>query len=133
MLCPNMLQLSLWLGLSYCFLALPGSMGATLSLFNSSLNATSYNGLDRPLTMCVNNTVHPTWGQTLEEFDLDTCERAFDLFAEKVKGRLYTSYDFYSRQVYPYGPAEIIAWPLVQGASTGWSKAAPARPSNDRR
>ena len=117
-----MLQLSFWLGFLYSSFALPGTRGAIL--VNSSLNATPGDGLDLSpdATVCVNNAQHPTWvSPTLDRFDLDTCQTAVDLFMSKVEGKLYNSYDFYSRQVYPSGPVVIgyEAWPLAQGASSG--------------
>ena len=122
MLYPNMLQLSFWLGVLYSSFALPGTRGAIL--VNSSLNAPPGDGLDLSpdATVCVNNAQHPTWvSPTLDRFDLDTCQTAVDLFMSKVEGKLYNSYDFYSRQVYPSGPVVIgyEAWPLAQGASSG--------------
>lgn len=117
-----MLQLSFWLGLWYSFVALPGTRGAIL--VNSPLNATPSNGLDvyPDVTTCVNNAQHPTWtGPAPDQFDFDTCQNAVNLFNSHVEGRLYTSYDFYSRQVYPSGPVVVgyEAWPLAQGASSG--------------
>ena len=119
---PNMLQLSFWLGFLYSFFALPGTRGAIF--VNSSLKATPSDGLDGPsdVTVCVNNAQHPTWrGSASDRFDLENCQIAVDLFLDQVKDNLYTSYDFFSRQVYPSGPAAIgyEAWPLAQGASSG--------------
>ena len=122
MLYPNMLRLSFWLGFLYSFFALPGTRGAIL--VNSSLNATPGDGLDGPpdLTVCVDNAQYPTWtGPAEDRFDMDTCQTAVDLFLSQVEGKLYTSYDFYSRQVYPSGLVVIgqETWPLAQGASSG--------------
>ena len=122
MLYPNMLRMSFWLGFLYSFFALPGTRGVIF--VNSSLNATAGDGLDGPpdVTVCVDNAQHPTWrGSAEDQFDLDTCQVAVDLFLSQVGGKLYTSYDFFSRQFYPSGPAAIgyEAWPLPQGASSG--------------
>ena len=122
MLYMNMLRLSFWLGYLYTFFALPGTRGAIL--VNSSLNATPGDGLDGPpdVTVCVDNTQYPTWrGSAEDRFDLDTCQTAVDLFLSQIQGKLYTSYDFYSRQVYPSGLVVIgqETWPLAQGASSG--------------
>ena len=122
MLYPNMLQLSCWLGFWYSFFALPGTRGAIL--VNSSLNATTSDGLDEhaDVTVCVNPAQHSAWTDPGEDrFDVNSCQTAIDLFVAKVEGKLYTSYDFYSRQVYPSGPGAVgyEAWPLAQGASSG--------------
>ena len=122
MLYLNMLRMSFWLGFLYSFFVLPGTRGAIL--VSSSLNATPGDGLDGPpdVTVCVDNAQYPTWmGPAEDRFDLDTCQIAVDLFLARIEDKLYTSYDFFSRQVYPSGPAAIgyEAWPLPQGASSG--------------
>ena len=124
----NLLQLFLCLGLSYSLSPLPRTRGATL--IDPSINATLTNGLDVPPSpaMCINNTVHPNWGLNLDVFDFDVCQEALQIIASKVENKFYISYDFYSRQVYPYGPGTAAgdeAWPLAQGASVGESRAAP--------
>ena len=116
-----MLQWNFWLGLLFLSSELPASL--CLTLVNTTLNATPSDRLDRPpdMTVCVNNIQHQTWGGSLEDFHVGNCRRAVELIAEKVKDRTYTSYDFYSRQVYPSGPGTVgyEAWPLPQGASSG--------------
>ena len=123
MLYLNMLQLSFWLGLWYCFFALPGT--GRVILVNSSLDTIQGDGLDRPpeVTVCVNDAEHPTWRSPApDRFDTETCRNAVNLIDSKVEGKLYLVYDFYSRQVYPSGPAAargFDAWSLAQGASSG--------------
>ena len=117
-----MLQLSFWLGFWFTFFALPGTRGA-ISV-NLSLNATPSGGLDAhsDLIMCVDSAQHPSWaGPAQDRFDLEACQQAVNLIFGRVQGKLYNSYDFFSRQVYPSGPAAIgyEAWPLAQGASSG--------------
>ena len=136
MLYLNMLQLSFWLGLLYSFFALPGTRGAIF--VNSSLNANQRDGLDGPpdVTVCVNDAQYPTWrGSAPDRFDIKACQDAVNLVISLVEGKLYLSYDFYSRQVYPSGLAAsgFEAWPLAQGASSSKSKTVPAGLSNDRR
>ena len=125
MLYLNLLQLSFWFGLFYSSLPLPRTLGA--SLLDLSLNATPIDGPDRPpdLTVCVDDTHHPTWGLPPDGFDFSTCRQAVELIATRIEDKLYTSYEFYSRQVYPHGPMNPSsdAWPLAQGASAGESKA----------
>lgn len=123
MIYPNMLQLCFWFGSSYSLFASAGTIGATL--INSSLNANPNNRLDRPqereAPVCVDNTRHPMWGLTHEEFDFTTCQHSVELLRPEIASFLYHSYDFYSRQVYPsgIGPTLSGAWPLVQGTATG--------------
>lgn len=119
MLCPDLLQLSLLLGLSYSLSALPRTLGAIL--INSTLDTISGDSLDKPSPVCVNNTQHPTWGLTLEAFDFSTCQHTIELIASRLGGNIYKSYDFYSRQVFPSGPGFVgyEAWPLPQGAGAG--------------
>ena len=109
------------LQLSLSFAVLPGALGAIL--LDSTFNASLSDNLDKPpdVTVCVNNTKHPTWGPTLDEFDFNTCQNAVGLIASKLEGKVYNSYDFYSRQVYPSGPgaAGYETWPLAQGAGVG--------------
>lgn len=119
MLCPKLLQLSLLLALSYSLSALPRTLGSMV--INSTLDTISGDSLDKPSPVCVNNTQHPTWGLTLEAFNFSTCQQTIELIASKLDGRIYNSYDFYSRQVFPSGRGSVgyEAWPLPQGAGAG--------------
>ena len=116
-------QLFLWLGLSYSLSLLPQTLGATLNNISLNATATAIDGLDAPpeSPVCVNNTLHPNWGLSLEVFDFELCQEGVKIVFEGVEGNLYTTYDFYSRQVYPYGPgtAGNEAWPLAQGSGVG--------------
>lgn len=127
-----MLQVSL-LGLTCSFFALPRTGGAFF--INSTLDVAPSDSLNKPTPVCVNITEHPDWGPTLDVFDFDICQHAIQLIRPKVEGNIYTSYDFYSRQVYPDGPGPVgyKAWPLAQGAGVGKFKAAPTRLSSNRR
>ncbi len=118
MLYTNMLALSL-LQLSYFLIAPLAALGAVL--VNTTLNATPSDELDTPSPVCVENTQHPTWGVSLDQFDVSLCQHAVELITSKLAGDLYMSYDFYSRQVYPSGPGPPghLAWPLAQGAGAG--------------
>ena len=115
-----MLHLAL-LGLYYSLFAMPQTISAIL--INSTLNAAPSDPLDNvlPVAVCVNNTQHPMWGVSLELFDFSECRRALAHITAKLEGNYYTSYDFYSRRVYPSGPGPIRgeAWPLAQGAGSG--------------
>ncbi len=121
MLYQKMLQPPIWLGLSCSLFALPRALGTTL--INSTLNSTLNDKLDSPsdIAVCVNNTQHPTWGVELDQFDYSTCKHAVGIIASRLGTNLYSSFDFYSRQVYPSGPGGTWyeAWPLAQGASAG--------------
>ena len=121
MLCQKMLQLPFWLALSFSLFALSRALGTIL--INSTLNVTLSDQLVRPsdITVCVNNTQHPTWGIELDQFDYRICQDTVRLITSRLGGDLYTSYDFYSRQIYPSGPgtSEHSAWPLAQGAGSG--------------
>ena len=113
-----------WLGWSYALSLLPQTLGATLN--NLSLNATPIDGFDAPpeSAVCVNNTLHPNWGLSLDLFDSVLCQEAVKIVFEGVEANLYTTYDFYSRQVYPYGPGSTgnEVWPLAQGSGVGESQ-----------
>ena len=115
---PDMLQLFM-LGLSFSVFVLPRTLGAIL--INSTLDVAPSDMFDKPSPVCVNNTQHPTWGVSLEKFDFNYCRQAIQLVASRLDGNVYTSYDFYSRQVHPSGPGPVgyEAWPLAQGAGAG--------------
>ena len=119
MLHPNVLPLSL-LQWSYLLNALHPTLGA--KSINSTLNAAPSDSVEalfpiyKPSPVCVNNTQHPTWGLTLEEFDFSICQHALDLISTKIEGDRYTSYEFFSRQAFPNGH---VGWPLAQGSGAG--------------
>lgn len=110
---PNMLQMYLLLGLFYSF-ALPLALGAIL--INPTLAVNPNGSLNETSPVCVNNTQVSTWGLTLEGFDFSDCQHALELMASRLDGDMYTSYDFYSRQVFAAGHE---GWPLAQGAGAG--------------
>ena len=119
MLQPNMLPLSL-LQLSFLLTAPHPTLGATF--INSTLNAAPSGSVEavfpiyKPSPVCVDNAQHPTWGLTLEQFDFSLCQRAVELITSRTEGDRYTSYDFFSRQVFPNGHE---GWPLAQGSGAG--------------
>ena len=119
MLYLNMLKL-FWLIVSYSFFVLAGTLGAVIDV---TLNATSSDWLYTPTyaAKCVDNTEHPTWGLDLDEFGFSGCQRAVGLLATRLEDKLYSSYDFFSRQVYPHGPGRTgyEAWALGIGAGAG--------------
>ena len=128
-----MLQVLFLLVLFYSLFALSRTRGPIF--INSTLDAAPGDELDAPSPpVCVNNTQHQIWGLALQQFDYSTCRNSLGLMTSRLDGNIYTSYDFFSRRVYPSGtfPPGDEGWPLAQGAGSGSSKAVSRRLRRDR-